>query len=100
MNTRGLGAASLVYSTYIGGTGLDQGNAIAIDQNGNAYVTGLTNSAAFGFAPTGFQKTFAGQGDAFVAKLTTTGALSYFTYLGGTHADAGTGIAVVPDGNA
>jgi hypothetical protein len=100
VNTHGLGAASLVYSTYIGGIGLDQGNAIAIDPTGNAYVTGLTNSAGFGFAPTGFQKTFAGQGDAFVAKLTTTGALSYFTYLGGTHADAGTGIAVDPDGNA
>jgi hypothetical protein len=94
------GAASLIYSTYIGGSGLDQGNGVAVDSDGNAYVTGLTNSASFGFTPAGFQSANAGEGDAFVAKLTTTGALSYFTYLGGTHADAGTGIAVDSTGNA
>ena len=41
-----------------------------------------------------FQPAYAGEGDAFVAKLNTTGALSYFTYLGGTQADSATGIAV------
>ena len=99
-NLNASGPASLIYSTYIGGSGLDQGNGIAVDNGGNAYVTGLTNSAGFGFTPAGFQSTNAGEGDAFAAKLTTTGALSYFTYLGGTHADAGTGIAVDSGGNA
>jgi hypothetical protein len=95
VNTNASGAASLIYSTYIGGSGLDQGNGIAVDSTGNAYIAGQTDSAAFGFTPTGtFQTAFNGEGDAFVAKLGTTGALSYFTYLGGTKADAATGIAV------
>jgi len=95
VNTSASGAASLVYSTYLGGAGLDQGNAIALDTAGDAYVAGFTDSAAFGFTPVGtFQTTYAGEGDAFVAKLTVPGALSYFTYLGGTHADSATGIAV------
>jgi hypothetical protein len=98
-NTDLFGGA-LLYSTYIGGIGLDQGNAIALDSGGNAYVTGLTNSASFVFTPSGFQPAYHGEGDAFVAKLTTTGALSYFTYLGGTKADAGTGIAVDSGGNS
>jgi beta-propeller repeat-containing protein len=100
VNMNAFGAASLLYSTYLGGSGLDQGNGIAVDTAGNAYVTGVTNSASFGFAPNGFQTANAGEGDAFVAKLTTAGALSYFTYLGGSHADAGTGIAVDSGGNA
>lgn len=99
MNLNASGSASLLYSTYLGGSGLDQGSGIAVDSNGNAYVTGLTNSATFGFIPNGFQKTNAGEGDAFVAKLTTTGALSYFTFLGGSHSDAGTGIAVDSSAN-
>jgi hypothetical protein len=93
-------SSSLVYSTYLGGSGLDQGNGIAVDSSGNAYVAGVTNSSSFGFAPTGFQKANAGEGDAFVAKLSTTGLLSYFTYLGGTHADSATGIALDSTNNA
>lgn len=102
VNMNASGTASLIYSTFIGGAGLDQGNAIAVDRGGNAYVAGLTNSASFGFTPTGtFQTAYKGEGDAFVAKLNaTTGALSYFTYLGGTKADQGTGIAVDSSGNA
>ena len=100
VNTNASGAASLVYSTYLGGAGLDQASGIAVDPAGNAYVAGVTNSAAFGFTPAGVQPTYKGQGDAFVAKLTTTGTLSYFTYLGGTKADAATGVAVDALGNA
>ncbi len=91
--------SALLYSTYIGGTGLDQGNGITVDSTGNAYVAGLTNSVSFGFAPNGFQTANHGQGDAFVAKLRSTGQLSYFTYLGGSKADAATGIAVDPLNN-
>ena len=102
VNTAASGAASLAFSTYLGGPGLDQGNAIALDSTANAYVAGLTNSATLGFStPAGaFQPTNAGQGDAFVTKLSTGGALTYFTYLGGTHADSATGIAVDPSNNA
>jgi hypothetical protein len=101
VNTNLIGSASLDYSTFLGGSGLDQGNGVALDSSGNVYVTGLTNSASFGFTPTGtFQTAYHGEGDAFVAKLNTTGALSYFTYFGGTKADAGTGVAVDSSGNA
>ncbi len=100
VNTRLSGPASLLYSTYLGGSGLDQGNGIAIDSTGNAYIAGTTASSSFVFTPNGFQTTNHGQGDAFAAKLTPTGALSYFTFLGGSLADSGVGIAVDASGNA
>ena len=94
VNTNSFGLASLNFSTFIGGAGLDQGNSIALDSIGNIYVAGVTNSASFGFAPNGFQTANHGQGDAFVAKLSNTGQLSYFTFLGGSKADSATGIAL------
>ena len=100
VNTRASGAASLGYSTYLGGSGLDQGNGIAIDPLGNAYVAGATASNSFPFTPSGVQTTNHGEGDAFVAKLTPTGSLSYFTFLGGSLADSAAGVAVDATGNA
>jgi hypothetical protein len=85
--------SALVYSTYLGG-GADEGGGIAVDNSGNAYVTGLTESTNF---PTvnPLQQSFGGVSDAFVAKLNATGsALVYSTYLGGSGIDNGTGIAV------
>jgi len=99
VNANASGAASLNYLTYFGGNGLDQGNAIAVDAAGNAYVAGASSSTTFGIAANGFQTTNNGQGDAFIAKLTTTGALSYFTYLGGAKADSATGIALDSSAN-
>lgn len=106
----------IVYSTYLGGSGSDHGSAIAVDPEGNVYVTGTTFSSDF---PTqsAFQPNFAGGdaifqwGDAFVAKFDASGALLYSTYLGGstaqdargvagTGAERGEGIAVDPTGNA
>jgi len=95
-------AGSLIFSTYLGGTGLDQGNGIAVDGVGDTYVTGGTDSS--GLSTSGvLQTTMAGQGDAFVAKYSTSlpaPALVYFTYLGGSKADSGAGIAVDSSGNA
>jgi beta-propeller repeat-containing protein/WD40 repeat protein len=95
---------SLVYSTYLGGSGTDQPNSIAVDSAGNAYITGSTSSANF---PTqsAFQPNDASTGatnDAFVTKLSANGqSLIYSTYLGGTASDIGWGIAVDPTtGNA
>jgi hypothetical protein len=92
--------SALVYSTYLGGSGLDWGQGIAVDNAGNAYVTGFTRSTDF---PTmnPLQPVFGGNGDAFVAKLNPTGsALVYSTYLGGSGSDDGNGIAVDSASNA
>jgi hypothetical protein len=86
--------SALVYSTYVGGDGDDEGIAIAVDTNRCAYITGLTDSTNF---PTtnALQTTLAGGWNAFVAKLDPAGTnFVYSTYLGGTSADQGYGIAV------
>src|SRR5882762_8523809 len=96
--------SALVYSTYLGGTGEDDGSGISVDADGNAYVAGFTASADFPATAGAFQTTFGGgYGDAFVAKLDPTGsALIYSTYLGGTDSDAAgnPGLAVDASGNA
>jgi hypothetical protein len=95
------GAASLLYSTYLGGNGSDEGFGIAVDSNGNAYVTGLTFSTDFPTSSGAFQTTLGGADDAFVTKLNATGSgLIYSTYLGGASLDQGNAIAVDSSGNA
>ena len=93
------GAASLVYATYLGGTGIDRGTAIAVDSAGQAYVTGRTESSDF---PTrqALQAGYGGAADAFVSVLNASGTdLLYSTFLGGTGLDVGNGIAVDGTGN-
>jgi hypothetical protein len=91
---------SLLYATYLGGSGTDRGFGIAIDSAGNAYVTGRTQSPNF---PTvnPLQCSLGGIEDAFVVKLNASGsALLYATYLGGSGQDDGLSIAVDSAGNA
>src|ERR1019366_1036278 len=93
--------SALVYSTYLGGSDSDLGNGIAVDNAGNAYVTGHTASTNFPTTPGAFQTTFGGNVDAFVTKLNPAGsAMVYSTYLGGSDYDSGSGIAVDSAGNA
>jgi Abnormal spindle-like microcephaly-assoc'd, ASPM-SPD-2-Hydin/Beta-propeller repeat len=113
INTQATGAASLLYSSYFGGSSLDQGNGIVVDSSNNAYVTGTTTSTAstLGFTvPAGaYQPNCAldtlglCEGDAFIAKFNPTqsgsASLLYFTYFGGTGAEAGYGIALDPSNN-
>ncbi|MGH2360435.1 MAG: SBBP repeat-containing protein [bacterium] len=95
--------SGIEYSTYLGGSLDDQGRDIAVDGNGNAYVTGFTSSTNF---PTvsPLQATNGGAYDAFVAKIDPTGSgLVYSTYLGGSGYEtffSGGGIAVDAMGNA
>ncbi len=93
------GAASLVYSTYLGGTFDENGRGIAVDASGNAYVIGDTHSTNFPVTPGAFQTTFVSCCfDVFVAKLNPAGdGLVYSTFLG---AGFGFAIAVDPFGNA
>lgn len=91
---------ALVYATYVGGAGSDKGRGIAVDDAGQAYVTGVTNSADFPVVNAA-QPTPGGLNDAFVIKLNGAGnALIYATYLGGSGADNGAGIAVDRRGSA
>ena len=85
---------SLVYSTYLGGSGFDKINDLAIDADNNVYLTGITYSDNF---PTAFpiQNNNAGGRDAFVTKIDASGSsLAYSTYLGGSSEDGAGGIAV------
>jgi len=94
--------SNLTYSTYLGGTGKNQGNAIVLDTFGNAYITGYTQSLTFPTTKGAFQTTCkCGQSVAFVTKLNTRGTgLVYSTYLGGTNGDVGYGIALDSSDNA
>ena len=93
--------SSLMYSTYLGGSNADYGQGIAVDSSGNAYVTGYTQSTNFPTTSGATQTTYAGNYDAFVAKLSADGSsLMYSTYLGGANTDYGQGIAVDSSGNA
>jgi hypothetical protein len=103
---------ALVYSTYLGGNEGAQGDAIAVDAAGDAYVTGGTDSNNFPTTPGAFQTTcsncgyYQGLGDAFVTELNPTGsALVNSTYLGGNTASQtfnnsnGDGVAIDTSGN-
>jgi hypothetical protein len=93
--------SALVYSTYLGGSGVDDGSGIAVDSSGNAYVTGATSSPNFPVTPGAFQTTLNGADNAFVTKINPTGsALVYSTYLGGSGQDLGLGIALDGTGDA
>jgi hypothetical protein len=91
---------ALVYSTYLGGRGLDTASGIAVDPSGSAYVTGQTNSNAFPIK-NAFQAGCAGGDDAFVTKFSPTGsALVYSTYLGGIGSEAAYTITIDSSRNA
>ena len=87
---------TLAFSTYVGGSGVEQATAIAVDAAGNSYITGNTVSTDFPTTPGAFdteKNTFAE--DVFVTKLNATGtAIIYSTYFGGSNREAGNDIAV------
>jgi len=92
--------SQLLYSTYLGGSGIDGGTAIAVDSAGSALVIGFTASTDF---PTvnPLRRAFGGTYDGFVVRLNAEGsALDYSTYLGGSGIDSCFGIAVDASGNA
>jgi Beta-propeller repeat len=94
-------ASALLYSTYLGGSVVDNGNAIAVDSFGSAYIAGATSSPNFPTTAGAAQTVLAGQYNAFVAKLTPGGkGLTYSTLIGGSGSDSATAIAIDSSGQA
>jgi beta-propeller repeat-containing protein len=89
----------LIFSTYLGGSSTDSGNAIAVDAAGNAFIAGGTYSPNFPVI-SAYQNNIRGQQNTFVTKLSPSGSLIYSTYLGGNGSDSAAGIAVDAAGNA
>ncbi len=96
------GGTSQIYSTFLGGSVIDQGAGIAVDASGNAYVTGVTSSNDFPVANAlQATKPDVNELDAFITKLNPNGsALVYSTFLGGERSDFARAIAVDASGNA
>ncbi len=91
--------SALTYSTFVGGSGDDEGYEIGLDSGNNAYITGYTDSSNFPMS-SAYQASNAGGADAFVTKMNAAGsAYGYSTYLGGSGTDFGNSLAVRLDGD-
>ncbi len=96
-----VGAAQLVSSALLGGSGDSTGFGIALDGAGDAYVTGSTTASGFPTTAGALQTTFSGSTDAFVTELNpTASALVYSTFLGGSAGQEGQAVAVDSAGDA
>jgi hypothetical protein len=94
---------TLEFSTLIGGSGDETGRGIAMDQGGNVYLTGVTDSPDYPTTMAAYDTSYGGGlfGDAFATKVHLTGsALSYSTFLGAQESDLGQEIAVERDKGA
>jgi uncharacterized protein (TIGR03437 family) len=100
---------AILWVTYLGGSHDDMASSLAVDSSGNVYVAGITDSADFPVTSGVLQPVYGGAGgnlckafgDAFVAKLNSTGTqLLYSTYLGGSQDDGAAGVTVDAAGNA
>jgi hypothetical protein len=103
----GPGGTNLVYSTYFGGTNVDESTDVAVDGAGDAYMAGFTSSTNFPTTTNALETILGGStnfialNNAFVAKFAPSGTnLIYSTFLGGTNADQAFAIAVDAVGNA
>ena len=94
--------SSLVYSTFIGGSGDDLSWSISIDATGNSYITGITSSTNYPVTSGAYQTSYGGgQYDAFITNLNPSGSsLVYSTFIGGSDDDQGESIAIDTSGNA
>src|SRR5687768_7274524 len=85
---------TLLWNTFLGGSGVDEGRGIATDEDGNVYVVG-TSSATWG-SP---RRAHRAGDDAFVAKVNANGELVWNTFLGASGVDLGFGLALDGSGN-
>jgi len=94
-------SGNLLWATYFGGGGEENGVGIAIDKSNNIYITGNTTSSSDIATSNAYQTSFAGggpNGDAFLAKFSSSGNLLWATYFGGNGDDQGIGIAIDTSG--
>jgi hypothetical protein len=92
---------SIVYSTFLGGSGWDAGRGIDVNGSGNAYMVAATQSSNFPIVQGSYDTSLNGFEDAYVAKLNASGtSLVYATYLGGLTIEEPFGIVVDPNGSA
>jgi hypothetical protein len=92
--------SALLYATYLGGTSYDEGEGIAIDTSGAAYITGYTTSSDFPTTLGALDRIY-DYYDSFVVKLNATGsALAYSTFLGGNSMDYGRDVVIDTGGSA
>jgi hypothetical protein len=88
------GGATLIYSTYLGGAGEDDGRGVAVDASGNLWIIGGTYSYDFPLFGNSYQSGNRVSGDAFLVQLSRSAGILYSTYLGGTGVDWGTKVRV------
>jgi hypothetical protein len=90
-------SGALTWNTFLGGGGSDYGYGISVDGSGNVYVAG--NSSASWTSPASPVRAYTSSADAFAVKLSSSGAVTWHTFLGGSGSDGGRGIAVDASGN-
>jgi len=90
----------MVFSTYLGGSGDDEGASVTTDFEGNAYVFGPTDSSNFPICDGALQTTHSTCNDLFITKMKPNGSIVYSRYLGGSRDDYGCRIAVDSPGSS
>ncbi len=92
-------SGSLVWGTYYGDSGKNVGNQLITDKAGNIYLNGST-STGYGIATSGaYQTSYGGNGDAYLAKFSSSGSLLWATLFGGSNTEGAAGIAIDKSGN-
>ena len=90
----------LLYVTRLGGEGVDIADRIKVDNRGHAFVTGFTGSRDFPISANALQRVYGGgESDAFLVEVDPEGRIEYASYLGGSKADQGDGIAIAANGD-
>lgn len=102
LDTAKVGASSLVYGTYMGGSAADYAKGIQVDRNNTAYVVGGTQSLNFPVSDDAAQARFkGGEYDGFFARVSASGGtLLHGTFVGGNSYDYGMGLTLTRDGEA
>src|SRR5260370_31277416 len=93
-------AGNVIFSTYIGGTYDDRANALALDTQGNVYITGGAISGDFPTSAGAYQTQLSGGIDCFVVKFDSQGNRIFSTFVGGGSDDLASSIAVDSQGNS